>query len=136
MRWKINLVIEIMESTLITFINNSSNIFRITILYIFQISIRIKLSHFKILNNNCVSFPKIGTIISKKTNNNFQRPVEINYHEAWDKNLWNILLILDFVSRFVLRFVLYYWWSIASFQLVCLLLLLDNSSSRPWFKCP
>ena len=76
-----------MESTLITFINNSSNIFRITILYIFQISIHIKLSHFKILNNNCVSFPKIGTIISKKTNNNFKRPVEINYHDAWGKNL-------------------------------------------------
>jgi len=136
LRWKINLVIEIMESTLITFINNSSNIFRITILYIFQISIHIKLSRFKIFHNNYVSFPKIDTIVSEKTHNNFQRPVEINYHEAWDKNLWNILLILDFVSRFVLRFVLYYWWSIASFQLVCLLLLLDNSSSRPWFKCP
>ena len=43
-----------MESTLITFINNSSNIFRITILYLFQISIHIKLIQFKIFNNKIV----------------------------------------------------------------------------------
>ena len=45
-----------MESTLITFINNSSNIFRITILYLFQISIHIKSRYFKIFNNKMYMF--------------------------------------------------------------------------------
>ena len=47
-----------MESTLITFINNSSNIFRITILYLFPISIHIKLGQFKIFSNKLGKFTK------------------------------------------------------------------------------
>jgi hypothetical protein len=45
-----------MESTLITFINNSSNIFRITILYLFQISIHFQSRYFKIFNNKMYMF--------------------------------------------------------------------------------
>ncbi|TVP41755.1 hypothetical protein NARC_10161 [Candidatus Nitrosocosmicus arcticus] len=41
-----------MECTLITFINNSSNIFRIIVLYLFQVSIRIKLKQVKDFYNN------------------------------------------------------------------------------------
>jgi len=48
-----------MECTLITFINNSSNIFRIIVLYLFQVSIRIKLKQVKYFYNNLHMFTEI-----------------------------------------------------------------------------
>ncbi len=58
-----------MESTLITFINNSSNIFRITILYLFQISIHIKLIQFKIFNNK-------SYMVTESWQNNFNTDMQ------------------------------------------------------------
>ena len=45
-----------MECTLITFINNSSNIYRMTILYLFQVGIYMKLSQSKVFYSNLYMF--------------------------------------------------------------------------------
>ncbi len=47
-----------MESTLITFINNTSNVFRLIILHLFQVSIYIKSGQIKVFYKNLVTFTK------------------------------------------------------------------------------
>ena len=64
-----------MESTLITFINNSSNIFRITILYLFQISIHIKLKQFKIFNNK-------SYMVTESCHNDFNTDITIHFNNS------------------------------------------------------
>ena len=45
-----------MECTLITFINNSSNIYRMIILYLFQVGFHMKLSQSKVFYSNLYMF--------------------------------------------------------------------------------
>lgn len=75
-----------MESTLITFINNSSNVFRIIILYLIHVSIDIRSRQIKVFYNNLFTFTKNWYTMFKTDTHAFHQLISDSYADVRGKH--------------------------------------------------